>query len=157
VSRAFSSELQNKIRGLAALYPSKQAALLPVLHLVQNERGSIAPEDERSVAEVIGIKPIKVREVVTFYTMFNRRPVGKYHVQVCSNLSCSLAGGERIVDYLKVKLGVRLGDTTSDGRFTLTEVECLGACEAAPCMMVNFDYYLNLDRDTVDRIFERLP
>lgn len=157
MSRAFSSELQKKIRDLAALYPSKQAALLPVLHLVQNERGSIAPEDERTVAEVLGIKPIKVREVVTFYTMFNRRPVGKYHVQVCSNLSCSLAGGERIVDYLKVKLGVRLGETTSDGRFTLTEVECLGACEAAPCMMVNFDYHLNLDRDTVDRILDRLP
>lgn len=157
MSRAPSAELLIKIRELAAHYPSKQAALLPALHLIRNQRGSIAPEDERAVAEVLGIKPIKVREVVTFYTMFNRRPVGTYHVQVCSNLSCSLAGGDRIVDYLKAKLGVRLGETTSDGRFTLTEVECLGACEAAPCMMVNFDYHLNLDRETVDRILGRLP
>ena len=131
MSRAFSSELQKKIRDLASRYPSKQAALLPVLHLVQNETGISLAEDERTVAEVLGIKPIKVREVVTFLHDVQppaRRPIP---LQVCSNLSCSLAGGERIVDYLKAKLGVRLGETTPDGRFTLTEVECLGACEAS--------------------------
>jgi NADH-quinone oxidoreductase E subunit len=129
---------------------------LPVLHLVQREVGCISAEEERFVAQVLGLRPMKVREVVTFYTMFLRRPVGKYHLQVCSNLSCSLLGAGPLLDYLQQKLGVRVGETTADGRFTLSTVECLGACEQAPSLMINFDYHGQLDGEKIDRILESL-
>jgi NADH:ubiquinone oxidoreductase subunit E len=88
--------------------------------------------------------------------MYNRQPAGKYHIQVCSNLTCSLLGAQTLIDYFKEKLGIELGETTEDRRFTLSTVECLGACEHAPCMMVNFDYYGNLDKKTIDEILDNL-
>ncbi|MBP1766436.1 MAG: nuoE [Candidatus Aminicenantes bacterium] len=151
-----SALLRRRIEETAARYPKKGAALLPVLHLVQQETGCISVEEEKFVAQALGLKPMKVREVVTFYTMFLRRPVGKYHLQVCSNLSCILLGAGPLLEYLQKKLGVGVGETTSDGRFTLSVVECLGACEQAPCVMVNFDYYGQLDREKIDRILEGL-
>ena len=156
MSREFTPALKKRIEGVLAHYPNKQAGLLPVLRLVQSEKGFISAEDERIVAALLGLRPIKVREVVTFYTLFARKPLGKFHIQVCSNLSCSLAGGERILEHLKARLGLRIGQTTPDGKYTLTEVECLGACEQAPCMMVNFDYYGNLDPEKIDQILEGL-
>ena len=156
MSREFTPALKERIEGVLAHYPNKQAGLLPVLRLVQSEKGFISAEDERIVAALLGLRPIKVREVVTFYTLFARKPLGKFHIQVCSNLSCSLAGGERILEHLKARLGLRIGQTTPDGKYTLTEVECLGACEQAPCMMVNFDYYGNLDPEKIDQILEGL-
>lgn len=156
MSREFTPALKKRIEGVLAHYPNKQAGLLPVLRLVQSEKGFISAEDERIVAALLGLRPIKVREVVTFYTLFARKPLGKFHIQVCSNLSCSLAGGERILEHLKARLGLRIGQTTPDGKYTLTEVECLGACEQAPCMMVNFDYYGNLDPEKIDRILDGL-
>jgi len=152
----FSAELLAKIEDAVARYPETAAALLPVLHLVQNERGFISVEDERRVADLVGVPVIRVREVTTFYTMFRRRPLGRHHLQVCTNLSCALAGGARILDYLQAKLGIRPGETTEDGRFTLTTVECLGACDEAPCLMVDFDYHGHLDRDAIDQILGRL-
>jgi len=156
LSRAFSLALKQKIDETLARYPEKRAALLPVLHLVQNETGFISAEDERTVAALLDIKPIMVREVVTFYTMFNQKPPGRFHIRVCTNLSCSLAGGEKMVDYLKTRLGLQPGQTTPDGKFTLTEVECLGGCDQAPCLMVNFDHFGNLDRDKIERLLESL-
>jgi len=156
VSPETSALLRRRIEETAARYPKKGAALLPVLHLVQQETGCISVEEEKFVAQALGLKPMKVREVVTFYTMFLRRPVGKYHLQVCSNLSCILLGAGPLLEYLQKKLGVGVGETTSDGRFTLSVVECLGACEQAPCVMVNFDYYGQLDREKIDRILEGL-
>jgi NADH-quinone oxidoreductase subunit E len=156
VSPETSALLRRRIEETAARYPKKGAALLPVLHLVQQETGCISAEEEKFVAQALGLKPMKVREVVTFYTMFLRRPVGKYHLQVCSNLSCILLGAGPLLEYLQKKLGVGVGETTSDGRFTLSVVECLGACELAPCVMVNFDYYGQLDREKIDRILEGL-
>jgi len=156
MSPEYSALLRRKIDEVAALYPKKGAALLPILHLVQREVGCITAEEERFVAGALGLKPMKVREVVTFYTMFLRRPVGKYHLQVCSNLSCSLLGAGPLLDYLRQKLGVGVGETTADGRFTLSTAECLGACEQAPCLMVNFDYHGQLDREKIDRILESL-
>lgn len=147
---------RKKIEEIVSHYADKEAALLPVLHLVQGEAGFISPQEEKQVAEILGIRPIKVREVVTFYTMINQKPVGKYHVQVCSNLSCSLLGGESLLEHLKKKLGIETGETTPDKKFTLTAVECLGACEQAPCMMVNFDYFGNLDEEKIDRILNGL-
>lgn len=156
MSLEFSGKTRKKIEGVIARYPRKEAAILPVLHAAQQEFGRISAEEEKLVAQILGIKPIKVREVVTFYTMLNREPVGKYHIQVCSNLSCSLLGAEKLIDYLKKKLGVEPGETTQDKKFTLSLVECLGACEMAPCMMVNFEYYGNLDKKKIDKILEGL-
>ena len=156
MSREFTPALKERIEGVLAHYPNKQAGLLPVLRLVQSEKGFISAEDERIVAALLGLRPIRVREVVTFYTMFVRKPLGQFHIQVCSNLSCSLAGGEKILEHLKARLGIQAGQTTSDRKFTLTEVECLGACEQAPCIMVNFDYYGNLDPEKIDRILAGL-
>jgi len=156
VSPEYSAALRKKIDEVASLYPKKRAALLPVLHLVQQEVGFIAAAEEHFVAAALGLKPIKVREVVTFYTMFLRRPIGKYHLQVCSNLSCSLLGAGSLLDHLQRKLGIGVGETTADRRFTLSEVECLGACEQAPCLMVNFDYQGQMDKDKIDRLLESL-
>ncbi|HHF42766.1 MAG TPA: NADH-quinone oxidoreductase subunit NuoE [Candidatus Aminicenantes bacterium] len=151
-----SPETRKKITQLTAKYPQKQAALLPVLHLIQNEMGYIPQEAEIWVAELLGLQPVRVKEVITFYTMFLEKPIGRYHLQVCTNLSCTLAGAEHILNYLIKKLGIKPGETTADGRFTLTTVECLGACEQAPCMMINFDYYGNLTPEKIDKILDGL-
>jgi len=156
MSPEFSEMTKKRLEEVIARYPLKRAALLPILHLIQQEAGYISAAEEKQVADLLEIKPIQVREVVTFYSMYNRLPVGKYHIQVCSNLSCSLLGAQTLVDYLKEKLGIELGETTEDKKFTLTTVECLGACEHAPCMMVNYDYYGNLDEKTIDKILDKL-
>jgi NADH-quinone oxidoreductase E subunit len=156
MSPELSEKIQKKIKKIVARYPQKEAAILPVLLVAQQEFGFISSDKEKQVAGLLGVKPIRVREVVTFYTMLNREPVGKYHVQVCSNLSCSLLGAEKLIDYLKQKLGVEPGMTTKDKKFTLSLVECLGACEQAPCMMVNFEYYGNLDKKKIDKILDDL-
>jgi NADH-quinone oxidoreductase E subunit len=156
MSPEFSELTKKRLEEVIARYPQKKAALLPILHLVQQEVGNISSVEEKQVADLLEIKPIQVREVVTFYTMYNRQPVGDYHIQVCSNLSCSLLGAQTLVDYLKEKLGIELGETTEDKKFTLTTVECLGACEHAPCMMVNYDYYGNLDKKKIDEILDNL-
>ncbi|UCE21721.1 MAG: NADH-quinone oxidoreductase subunit NuoE [Candidatus Aminicenantes bacterium] len=152
----FSAKTRKKIDKLVARYPQKEAAILPLLHITQQEFGFISPDSEKLVALILGIKPILVREVVTFYTMLEREPIGKYHIQVCSNLSCTLLGSEKLIDYLEGKLGIKSGQTTKDKKFTLSLVECLGACEQAPCMMVNFDYYGNLDKKKIDKILDGL-
>lgn len=156
MSPEYSGELRKKIDEVVGRYPKKEAALLPVLHLVQREVGCISAEEEKFVAQILGLRPMKVREVVTFYTMFIRRPLGKYHIQVCSNLTCTLLGVGKLIDYLKQKLGIEIGETSPDKKFTLSAVECLGACEQAPCMMVNFDYYGQLDKSKIDQILDSL-
>lgn len=156
MSAGLSDALKIRSAALAAHYPRKQAALLPVLHAVQAELGCITPEAERDVAALLDIKPIQVREAVTFYTMFHRRPIGRYHLQVCDNLSCGLRGSGAVLEHLRRRLGIGPGQTTADGRFTLTTVECLGACENAPCLMVDFEYHGNVDPDTVDKLLDGL-
>lgn len=156
MSPEYSGELRKKIDEVVGRYPKKEAALLPVLHLVQREVGCISAEEEKFVAQILGLRSMKVREVVTFYTLFIRRPLGKYHIQVCSNLTCTLLGAGKLIDYLKQKLGIEIGETSPDKKFTLSAVECLGACEQAPCMMVNFDYYGQLDKSKIDQILDSL-
>ena len=145
MSSAFSDKTKQEIKDLISSYPDKEAALLPILHIFQREFGYISSDEEKAAAELLGISQVRVKEVVSFYTMFQRKPVGKYHIQVCSNLSCSLLGSESLIEYLSEKLGIGIGETTSDKKFTLSTVQCLGACEQAPCMMVNFNYYGKLD------------
>lgn len=156
MSPEFSEKTKKKIEEIVARYPQKEAAILPVLHITQQEFGSISTEEEKLVARILGIKPISVRELVTFYTMFSEKSLGKYHIQVCSNLSCSLLGANNFVDYLVEKLGIKPGETTPDKKFTLSTVECLGACERAPCMMINFNYYGEMDPKKVDEILDGL-
>ena len=156
MSPEFSEKAKKKIEEIVARYPQKEAAILPILHITQQEFGSISAEEEKLVARILGIKAISVRELVTFYTMFSEKSLGKYHIQVCSNLSCSLLGAGNFVDYLVEKLGIEPGKTTSDKKFTLSTVECLGACERAPCMLINFNYYGEMDPKKVDEILDGL-
>ncbi len=148
--------VKKEIEALLPRYPRKEAALLPALHVVQRNLGYITVEAEKLVAQLLGVKPVRVREVVTFYTMFSQKPLGRYHVQVCSNLSCTLRGGLKLLDYLKEKLKVNVGETTSDGKYTLSTVECLGGCDQAPCLMINDDLYGHLDEAKIDEILAKL-
>lgn len=156
MSPEFSPQLRQKIDEIISHYPKKEVALLPILQLIQQEFGFISSENERGVAKILGIPPVRVREVVSFYTMLYRMPLGRYHIQVCSNLSCTLLGGKDLLSHLEEKLGIKPGETTADGKFSISTVECLGACEQAPCMMVNFDYFGNLSEERVDEIMARL-
>jgi NADH-quinone oxidoreductase subunit E len=151
-----SDILKARAEDLAGRYPRKQAALLPILHVVQDAQGSITPEAERDVAAILDIKPIQVREAVTFYSLFHRTPIGRYHLQVCDNISCGLRGSGGVLAHLGRRLGIRPGQTTADGRFSLTTVECLGNCENAPCLMINFDYHGNIDPEAVDKLLDGL-
>ena len=152
----FSSEAFAEYKETVKRYPDRHSALLPTLHLAQREFGWISPDTMKFVANLLELPVMKVYETVTFYTMFNKKPVGKYHIQVCTNISCSLLGAEHIVEYLQEKLGVKVGETTDDNKFTLTEVECLGSCGTAPVMMINDDYYENLTPERIDNILAGL-
>ncbi len=145
-----------KAEELLKRYPRKQAALLPLLKLLQDERGCLGPDEEEWAAGFLDLPPVKVREVVTFYTLFRRKPVGRHHLQVCRNVSCFLSGAEDLLAHLRDKLGISEGETTKDGRFSLTTVECLGHCEEAPCLMIDDRHYGRLDAETVDDILEGL-
>jgi NADH-quinone oxidoreductase E subunit len=124
--------------------------------LAQKEYGYLTKEAMEEVASILGLLPVQVYEVATFYTMFNKKPVGKFHVQVCTNVSCSLLGSEMIVDCLGKKLGIKVGETTKNELFTLTEVECLGSCGTAPMMQINDTYYENLTEEKVENILNKL-
>ena len=130
--------------------------MLPVLYLAQQEFGYLSPEAIEYVARLMGQSPAKVHGVVSFYTMYNMKPIGRHHIQVCRTLSCALAGAEKITDFIKNKLAIELGQTTADGRFTLSEVECLASCGTAPIMQINDDYYENLNEERVTEVLESL-
>jgi NADH-quinone oxidoreductase subunit E len=152
----FSAEQLSEVRRLQSLYPDKRGALLPVLHLAQDTFGYISLEVEEYVGGLFELTPAHVHEVVTFYTLFFRQPKGRHVVSVCHNLSCHLMGAKSIIEHLAERLGVEVGDTTSDGRVTLLAVECLCACEQAPMMQVDDRYEGNLTPDKVDRLLEGL-
>ncbi|MGZ5196200.1 MAG: NADH-quinone oxidoreductase subunit NuoE [Ramlibacter sp.] len=122
-----------------AKYPAdqRQSAVIACLTIVQRERGFVSLESEKAVAEYLGMPPIAVHEVTTFYNMYNQQPVGKYKLNVCTNLPCQLRDGARALRYLEHRLGIKMGETTSDGLFTLQQSECLGACGDSPVMLVN--------------------
>ena len=137
-------------------YPVKRSAVLPVLWIAQREWGWLPPAALKLVAEAVGLPEAEVFGIATFYTMFNMKPVGRHHLQVCMTLSCSLMGSDKLFAHLEKKLGVGHGETTPDGRFTLRRVECLAACGAGPCMQVGFDYHENLDERKTDALLETL-
>ncbi|HEY7529582.1 MAG TPA: NADH-quinone oxidoreductase subunit NuoE [Gemmatimonadota bacterium] len=141
---------------LVVRYPSRRAAMLPTLWLVQRQEGWISAEAMEYVAGLLGVSPVEVQEVVSFYTMYDRKPPGRYKLQVCRTLSCALMGAYDVIRQLEERLGIHDGETTADGLFTLQEVECLGSCGTAPMMQVNDTFVENLTRERVDELLERL-
>jgi NADH-quinone oxidoreductase E subunit len=155
-SLAWTEQAQAEVADVLSRYPVKRSAVLPLLWIAQREWGWLSPAALRLVAESIGLPESEVFGIATFYTMFNMKPVGRHHLQVCMTLSCSLMGADRLVAHLEQKLGVGNGETTPDGRYTLRRVECLAACGAGPCMQVGFDYHENLSEASVDALLEKL-
>ncbi len=148
-------ELQIKADKICAHYPVKRAAILPVMRLIQEEYGSISPDAELEIAGYFQIPPMDVKELMTFYTLFYSKPKGKCHIQMCRTLSCALRGAEELSLYVEEKLGIKPGETSADGQFSLDHVECLGACEIAPMAQINKDYVGPLSKEKLDQVLKQ--
>ncbi len=157
-SFAFSDEHKARAEKIIAKYPNgyQASAVIPLLDLAQRQEGWVTKPAVEVIAGMLDMDVIRVLEVATFYTMFNLYPVGKCHIQVCTNLSCWLCGSDNVVKACKDKLGVDLGETTSDGAFTVSEVECAGACVNAPIVAVGDDYYEDLDYDSMASLIDAI-
>ena len=147
---------QKEIDELLSRYPVKRSALIPLLYLAQRENGHITEAAMIEIAGLLKLTPPQVYETATFYTMLNLKKVGRFHIQVCKSLMCALVGSDTVIGWIKTKVGIGPGETTPDGLFTLTAVECLAACGTGPMMQVNDDYYERLTEDKVDRILADL-
>jgi NADH-quinone oxidoreductase subunit E len=134
----------------------ESSLVLPCLRRIQEDRGYVANSDIEELAVFLGVPPIQIEEVLSFYTQFRRKPIGRWHLQFCHNVSCSMNGAERILEHVQQRLGIRPGETTPDGRYTLSVAECLGSCGPAPMMMVNDGYYEDLTRAKVDELLDGL-
>jgi NADH-quinone oxidoreductase E subunit len=152
----FSPQSKQRIERLLTRYPEKQAALLPVLHIAQDEFGYLPDPVVELVARTLGVSPAHVFGVVTFYTMFHREKHGKNELMVCTNISCMLRGGYGILQHIEKRLGIKAGESTADGVFALVEEECLAACANAPMMICGEDYFLDLTPEKVDTILDDL-
>jgi len=155
---AFTPERLTQVKEIIARYPAgkQKSALLPVLHLAQEQWGWVSSEVMDYVAGLLDILPVEVYEVATFYTMYHLDPVGKHVIEYCRTGPCCLMGGEDVYGYLKQKLGIEAGQTTTDGLFTLKEVECLAACGWGPVFQIREKYYMNLTNEKVDEIIDEL-
>lgn len=151
-----SEEGRARLEMTLSRYPTKRAALLPLLNYAQEANGWVSGRAMEEIAEALELTPAYVHSVATFYTMYNRRPVGRYLVQVCTNISCHLCGGEEVLDRFLDEAGVRLGETSDDGLFTVMEVECLGACGFATVVQINDVYYEDVTPEDVPGIVEEL-
>lgn len=147
---------KDEIAEILSHYPVKRSALIPLLYLAQREQGYITEASMTEIAGLLRLTPSQVYETATFYTMLNLKKVGKFHIQVCKSLMCALVGSDTVIGWMKTKLGIAPGETTTDGLFTLTAVECLAACGTAPMMQINDDYYERLTEEKVDRILADL-
>ncbi|MBF0391086.1 MAG: NADH-quinone oxidoreductase subunit NuoE [Alphaproteobacteria bacterium] len=155
---AFTEANKALAQAAIAKYPQgrQRSAVMPLLDLAQRQEGWVSKAAMDHVATMLSMPPIRVYEVATFYSMFQLKPVGEHHVQVCTNLPCWLRGSDEVAHACKKTLGVDFGETTADGRFTLSEVECLGACVNAPMMQIGDDYYEDLDAESVARILDTI-
>lgn len=151
----FTEENLKKLEASRKKYPTPDAALMDALWLAQEQFGWLSVEAMEYVGSLLGIPYEHVLGVAEFYTMYNKKPVGKYHLQVCTNVSCMLCGGYDVLDYISDKLGIGVGETTPDGKITLIEAECLGSCGTAPMMQVNNYYEENLNKDKIDSLLEK--
>jgi len=152
----FSEQHIARIEQLKARYQHPQSVILEALWMWQDEHGWVSQEGMTTIARLLGVPEHHVYGVVSFYTMFNRAPVGKHKIEVCTNISCMLRGSDRIVKHLQAKLNIRMGETTPDKKFTLVEAECLGSCGTAPMMQIGDVYHENLDEAKVDTILKGL-
>jgi NADH-quinone oxidoreductase subunit E len=153
----FSPKLEEKFQWLLTRYPKKDAVLLPLLHDVQKEVGYLSPESILYVSDRMGLSPARIREVASFYSMFKLTPKGTYLLQICHNISCYLKGADDLVEKAKNLLGVEVGQTSSDGLFTLETAECLASCSTAPVMQVNtWDYHEELDVEKLEKVIQAL-
>ena len=155
----FSDASLTLVQRMMKRYPEgkHKSALIPVLHIAQAEfDGWLSVEVMDYVAEILNIQPVEVYEVASFYSMFNLKPVGKCHLEVCRTSSCWLRGAEELISHLENKLNIKVGGTTADGMFTLKTVECLGSCGTAPVIQVGSDYYENLTFEKTDSLLQRL-
>ncbi|HMU55513.1 MAG TPA: NADH-quinone oxidoreductase subunit NuoE [Nitrospira sp.] len=147
---------QREIDDILSRYPVKRSALIPLLYLAQREEGYVTEAAMTEIAGILRLTPPQVYETATFYTMLNLKKVGKHHIQVCKSLMCALVGSDTVIGWIKAKLGIGPGETTADGMFTLSAVECLAACGTGPMMQINDDYYERLTEEKVDRILADL-
>ncbi len=152
----FTEENLKRIDEVLKKYPVTKPAVMPVLWIAQEQNGWISGEVMKEVALLLDMTPEEILGIVTFYTMYHQKPMGKYHIQVCTNVSCMLKGGYQIYDRVKEKLGLNNMEVSEDMQFSLEEVECMGSCGTAPMIAVNEDYYENLDIDQTDKILESL-
>ena len=150
--------LQPEFEALKKRFPAgfESSLTLPCLRRIQEVRGFVADQDIDWLVEYLGVPRVQIEEVLTYYTQFRRQPIGRWHLQTCRNVSCSMRGAEPLIDHLSRKLGVKVGETTADGRFTLSVVECLGSCGTAPVVMVNDAYHENMDAAKLDALLQEL-
>ena len=141
---------------IIARYPVKKSALIPLLHLAQEQDGYVTDDAMKHIAELVDVTPAEVLGTCSFYEMFKREPVGDYVVNVCTNISCMLLGGEELLHHLEHRLGIKAGSTTPDGKFTLEDVECIAACTEAPCLQVNYRYFHRVSSEAVDVLIDDL-
>jgi len=148
--------MRERIEAAAARYPDHRSAIMPALLIAQKEHGYLPGPVLEEVADILGIERIWVYELATFYTLFHTEPVGKFHLQLCDNVSCMLCRSDELMRHMEAVLGIKNGGTTPDGLFTLSNVECLGACEMAPVMQVGDDYYGDLNIERLDVLLNQL-
>ena len=154
---SFSGDVEREIDSHLAKYPVARSAILPLMFIVQRERGYLDPPGVAYLAERLALRITDIWEVATFYSMLHTEPVGKYHIQICKTLSCRIMGEPGITEHVCSRLEIKPGETTADGKFTVSLVECLGSCGTAPMFQVGFDYYENLTTAKVDQILDSLP
>jgi NADH-quinone oxidoreductase subunit E len=154
----FSPQLEARFAKMLEAYPEgrKRSAVVPMLIYAQDETGAVTPEVIEEVARRCGVSPLQVDEVIGYYSMLHRQPQGKYHVQICTNISCMLVGGTELYDHAKKKLGIGHRQKTADGQFSLEEVECIGACSWAPAVEINYDFHHHVTPEKLDELLDRL-
>jgi NADH-quinone oxidoreductase subunit E len=152
----FTAENTAHAEEIIGRYPRRKSALIPLLHLAQEQDGHVTEDAMVHIAELVGITPAEVLGTASFYEMLKREPVGDYLVNVCTNISCMLLGGEELLAHLERRLGVKAGSTTADGKFTLEDVECIAACTEAPCLQVNYRYFHRVTAAQADELIDDL-
>jgi NADH-quinone oxidoreductase subunit E len=154
----FSPQLEERIAKLLTRYPEgrTRSAVVPMLMYAQDEVGAVTKELIEEVAKRCKVKPVQVDEVVGYYSMLHRKPLGKFHVQVCTNISCQVVGGDELMDHAKKKLGIGHREVTGDGQFSLEEVECIGACSWAPAVEINYDFHHFVTPEKLDQLIDSL-